>query len=134
MHIASSKIDQYQQGDTILVACTGSITCTVAMMEKYFSMGRLSHASSLALFCGITHANNSERLRSSGRLSYTRMWEMFLAKWNELGFDSTKFRHHSLRAGGATAAAKAGVPERLFRHHSRWKFESAKDGYVEDSC
>ena len=40
---------------------------------------------------------------------------------------------HSLRAGGAMAAANAGVPDRLFKRHGRWKSESAKDGYVKDS-
>ena len=27
---------------------------------------------------------------------------------------------HSLRSGGATAAANAGVPDRLFKRHGRW--------------
>ena len=40
---------------------------------------------------------------------------------------------HSLRSGGATAAANAGVPDRLFKRHGRWASESAKDGYVQDS-
>ena len=35
---------------------------------------------------------------------------------------------HSLRSGGATAAANAGIPDRLF-----WSSDSAKDGYVKDS-
>eukprot|EP00731_Ephydatia_muelleri_P026444 Em0018g544a len=39
----------------------------------------------------------------------------------------------SLRAGGATAAANAGVPDRLFKRHGCWRSESAKDGYVKDS-
>ena len=30
-------------------------------------------------------------------------------------------------------AANAGVPDRLFIHHGRWKSEAAKDGYIEDS-
>ena len=34
---------------------------------------------------------------------------------------------------GATAAANAGVPDRLFKRHGRWASESAKDGYVQDS-
>jgi len=38
-----------------------------------------------------------------------------------------------LRAGGATTAAAAGVPDRVFKCHGRWKSENAKDGYVEDS-
>ena len=40
---------------------------------------------------------------------------------------------HSLRSGGATAAANAGVPDRLFERHGRWASESAKDGYVQYS-
>ena len=40
---------------------------------------------------------------------------------------------HSLRSSGATAAANAGVPDRLFKRHGRWASVSAKDGYVQDS-
>lgn len=39
---------------------------------------------------------------------------------------------HSLHSGGTTSAANAGVNDRLFRRHSRWKSETAKDGYVKD--
>ena len=39
---------------------------------------------------------------------------------------------HSLRSGGAPAAANAGVPDRYFKHHRRWRSESAKDGYIQD--
>ena len=38
----------------------------------------------------------------------------------------------SLRSGGATAAANAGVHDRLFKRHGRWRSETAKDGYVKD--
>jgi len=38
-----------------------------------------------------------------------------------------------MRAGDATAAANAKVPDRLFKRHGRWRSESAKDGYVKDS-
>ena len=40
---------------------------------------------------------------------------------------------HSLRSGGATAAADAGIPDRLFKRHGRWSSDSARDGYVKDS-
>ena len=33
----------------------------------------------------------------------------------------------------AIAAANAGVQDRLFMRHGRWKSECAKDGYVKDS-
>ena len=61
------------------------------------------------------------------------MRELFLAKIKGLGYDGNKFSLHSLRAGGATAAASTGVPDRLFKRHGRWKSETAKDGYVKDT-
>ena len=72
------------------------------------------------------------RLRKSGSLSYTRLRELVLDKLESIGLDKRKFGVHSLRAGGATAAANAGVPDRRFKHHSRWKSETAKEGYVKD--
>lgn len=47
--------------------------------------------------------------------------------------DPVSFGMHSLRAGGAMAAANAGVPNRLFKRHGCWRSESAKDGYVKES-
>ena len=36
-------------------------------------------------------------------------------------------------AGRATAAARAGVADRFFKKHGRWRLESAKDGCVKDA-
>ncbi len=47
--------------------------------------------------------------------------------------DVSKYGVHSLRSGGATAAANAGISDRHFKRHGRWKSETAKDGYVKDS-
>ena len=55
------------------------------------------------------------------------MRELLLGKLSQLGFDVKQFGLHSLRAGGATAAANAGVADRLFKRHGRWRSESAKD-------
>ena len=132
IHISSSKTDQYRLGDSVVVVRTGSPTCPVAMMERYFASAQLSCSSTLLLFRGITHTKHGERLRATGGLSYTRMRELFIAKLRELGYDARNFGLHSLRAGGATAAANAGVPDRLFKRHGRWRSETAKDGYVKD--
>ena len=50
----------------------------------------------------------------------------------EIGLDRKAFGTHSLRRGGATSAARAGVDDRLFKKHGRWKSENAKDGYVSE--
>ena len=44
-----------------------------------------------------------------------------------------QFGLQSLRAGGASTAANAAVPDRLFKRHDHGKLKSAKDGYVQDS-
>eukprot|EP00731_Ephydatia_muelleri_P008282 Em0004g620a len=92
-----------------------------------------NHSSLAKLFRGIVQTKGREHLRKNGGLSYTRLRELLLDKLSELGFDPTLFGMHSLRAGGAIAAANTGVENRLFKRHGRWKSESAKDGYVKDS-
>ena len=96
-------------------------------------MAGLVPASPEKLFRAIVHTKTGERLRESGGLSYSRLRELLSDRIQGLGMDPKQFGMHSLRAGGATAAANAGMPDRLFKRHGHWKSESAKDGYVKDS-
>ena len=66
-------------------------------------------------------------------MSYTRTREIVLQAFAELGYPKHLSGSHSLRAGGASAAANAGVSDRLFSRHGRWKSDRAKDGYVTDN-
>ena len=102
-------------------------------MERYFHRGELESTHKGFVFRGVTPTKTGERLRKTGGLSYTRLRELLLSKISQLGYDPTLFSMHSLRAGGATAAANAGVEDRLFKRHGCWKTETAKDGYVKDS-
>ena len=61
------------------------------------------------------------------------MRETLLTELENIGLDKNLFGLHNLRSGGATAAANAGVPDRLFERHGRQKSDSSKDGYVEDN-
>ena len=88
---------------------------------------------SLRVFRGITKTRTGEKLRKSGGLSYSRAQEILLEKIKAMGWDPSQFGMHSLRAGGATAAANGGVPDQLIKRHGRWRSETAKDGYVKDS-
>ena len=40
---------------------------------------------------------------------------------------------HSLRAGGASAAAALGVPDRLFQRQGGWRSERSKNNYIQES-
>ena len=133
LQIPRSKTDQLRQGSEVLIARTGMPTCPVGMLERYMAKVGLDTTSELFLFRGITRTSGGERLRGTGPLSYTTVREQFRGKMLELGYPVSGYGLHSLRAGGASAAAQAGVPDRLFRQHGRWRSETAKDGYIEDS-
>ena len=85
------------------------------------------------LFRLIQKTKNGEKLRESGKISDTCLRDLFNKKLVALGILAREFGLHSLRAGGATTAANAKVPDHLFKRHGRWKSENAKDGYVKDS-
>ena len=119
--------------DEVLIATTRSGTCPVAMLECYIERTGIRCNDQCFLFCAIQNTKRSEILRQSGKISYTCMNDLYNKKLTSLGFSAAEFGLHSLRSGGATTAANAGVPDRLFKRHGRWKSENAKDGYVKDS-
>ena len=129
--IIQSKTDQLRQGDELVIARTGNPTCPVAMLEIYMNRTGMSWEEQRYLFRPIQRTKNGESLRQSGKISYTCLRDLF-KKIADLGLPPSNFGLHSLRAGGATAATNAKVPDRLFKRHGRWKSENAKDGYVKD--
>ena len=133
VNVRSSKTDQFREGASLVIARSRAVTCPVDMMQRYCTMAEIDLTSDAMLFRGIVSVKDGERLRAKGGLSYSRLRELLLAKIAQMGWDPKLYGMHSLRAGGATAAANAGVPDRLFKRHGRWKSESAKDGYVKDS-
>lgn len=133
VRIQSSKTDQYRKGDKVMIARSEAPTCPVKMLEKYCSLADIKLDSTERLFRGIIKTKTSEKLRKSGAISYTRLRELIKAKIRQLGYDEKCFGVHSFRAGGATAAANAHVPDRLFKRHGRWRSEAAKDGYIQDT-
>ena len=100
------------------------------MMNRYIDRAGLSCDS--PLFCQLSKTKCGYKLRSKG-LSYSTLRELVLEALKVIVPDISAIGAHSLRSGGATAAANAGVPDRHFKRHSGWVSESAKDGYVQDS-
>ena len=67
LHLPRSKTDQWQQGDEVLIARTGSETCPVAILEEYMRRGRITISSKAKLFYPIV-SGKSEKLRDYGGL------------------------------------------------------------------
>ena len=130
--VESSKTDQFREGAWVPIARTNSNICPVTMLERYFCLANIQGNADKLLFRGLTSTKQGYRLRPSGGISYTRVRELVLEKLQEIGLEPKLFGLHSLRSGGASAAANAGIPDRWFKRHGRWLSENAKDGYIKD--
>ena len=134
--IEKSKTDIYRDGAHVLIAKTGSISCPYEVLQKYIELADIPETSQEYLFRAITFfkKQNTFKLRTKDRpISYSRTREIVLDAFDKIGLNKKNFGLHSLRAGGATAAANAGIKDRLFKRHGRWRSENAKDGYIKDN-
>ena len=105
-------------------------TCPVNALEDYISAAQINLSKDLPLFRVLATPRSKEKVRSQGN-SYRRARELIKDVFRDIT-DVSKISVHSLRAGGATSAANAGIADRLFKRHGRWASENAKDGYVKD--
>lgn len=136
INIVKSKTDVYKEGHELCIARTHGDTCPVHTLEEYIKLLDVEVSSSEYLFRSLTFCKNTNtyKIRRDNRpLSYTRAREIVLDAFGEIGLDKSKFGLHSLRSGGATSAAAAGISDRLFKKHGRWRSEKAKDGYVREN-
>lgn len=79
-------------------------------------------------------SRNSYKLAEVNRpLSYTRDRELLLGTLTAIGLDCKQSCIQSWRSGGATAAARNSVSDRLIKEHGRWRTDFTKDGYIKDS-
>lgn len=125
------KNDQFREGQYIVVARSNDkATCPVAVVERFLIAGR--HGKNDKLFRRVIAAPvRGDYL--TGEMSYTRARELLLHCLERAGFDSTGYGTHSLRSGGATAAANAGVADRLLQHHGGWRCPSSWHCYIKES-
>ena len=98
IQIPHSKNDKLCQGREVLIACTGTKTCPVAMLEECMQRSGIHIGSENKLLWAIA-SGKCEALRESGGLSCGRFRELVKKKLDELGFHAVEFSPHSLRAG-----------------------------------
>jgi integrase len=133
--IQSSKTDVYRRGGAVTIAKAGGSLCPVFWMKHYFELAKLSSPEeyvfrAIRFFKSLNQYKLCEQNRP---ISYTRARELLLGILKTVGLDSTLFGLHSLRSGGASAAATNKVPDRLIKVHGRWKSDFSRDNYIKDS-
>jgi len=132
--IEKSKTDQFREGAWVFIAKIDSLFCPVRTLNSFIESACISSKNEF-LFRGMTYLRSKKehRLRRKNvPLSYSTARSAVLSYIKRIGLDEKLFGLHSLRRGGATAAANRGVNDRLFQKHGRWKSVGVKDGYVED--
>ena len=112
----------------------GSMLCPIELVSQYFKKGNIRDNCQKYIFRGIITTKSHSKLRSCDKhISYTCVRENVIKGLKNIVAETKLFGLHSLRAGGATAAANLGVNDRLFKKHRRWKSEKVKDGYIHES-
>ena len=129
--LESSKTDQFRDGAWVAIGRSNQDTCPVKALEQYFAAAEIDLGEDLPLFRALSSSRTTPKVRRQG-LSYSRAREIVKDAFKDIT-DVSCISLHSLRAGGATAAANAGINDRLFKRHGRWLSENAKDGYVKDN-
>ena len=135
LFIERSKTDQYRSGNQVVISEGSTSACPYKMLKRYLLLADASTDNDFYLFRPInTSKGISKLIQQNRKLSYTRAREVVISRFKEVsGGFFINIGLHSLRSGGATAAANSSVNERCWKRHGRWKSESAKDGYVSDS-
>ena len=88
------------------------------------------------IFRGITRnkiKQNRKLKKSNKPISYSTVRSLLLQVFKSVGKDPKILGTHSLRKGGATAAARNSVEDRLFKKHRRRRSDKSKDKYVKES-
>lgn len=112
--LTKSKTDQFRDGNEIVIAKTDSVACPYKALSEYVRLFNVDMSQNNFLFRAIYKTKSKVALRGQNkRLSYTRVRELLVSRLYEVVPKSTKLGLHSLRSGGVSAAADAGVEERL---------------------
>ena len=134
IRVTQSKTDQYRKGDEVVISRSDKVTCPVKNLERYLSLACIDRKHKDYLFKPLVKLKSAYRLIQKVKpISYTAARESIVSLLRKFMPASANISLHSFRAGGATAAANAQISDRCWKRHGRWRSESAKDGYVEDS-
>ena len=135
--MSQSKTDQYRKGNEVVISRSGEVTCPVSNLERHIIKltGASTSKVSDFLFKPIVKVRSRYKVIDKVKpLSYTRARESLVKLLREFVSNMANiFSLHVFRSGRATTAANAQVLDRCWKRHGRWRSETTKDGYVEDS-
>ena len=136
LHIRKSKCDQLRSGDKVYIARLGGKYCPILVFDKYIEMSGMSTSDLISddfIFRRVIPQHGSFKLALNNiAMTYSRIRDVVKLKAEQIGLSKENFSTHSMRSGGATAAANANVDDRILQRHGRWATACSKNRYVKD--
>lgn len=124
VRIARSKGDQDGEGQVIGISRTGSATCPVAALEAWIEAASIGD--------GRVFRRIDRHGKVGASLSDRAVALILKDRADRAGFDPHGFSGHSLRAGFATSAARAGIKERDIMAVTRHRSATILRRYIRD--
>ena len=134
IYLEQSKADQHREGNKVYISRTGSKYCPVGFTENFLKDANLSCIENENSFL-IPRLHKTKKGHNASKnkgISDTRIREIFKENLKIIN-DHQNYGLHSLRSGGASAAAQNGVSDRLISKQGRWASENARNGYIQDT-
>jgi len=133
--LEKSKTDQLREGNIIYISRLESNYCPVKLFEKYLHVAKfdLGKDKEAFLICRLQKMKKGHIASKLLGISYSRAREIFNEYVKPFNSERKNYGLHSLRSGGASAAAQNGISDRLISKHGRWSSERGRDGYIKDS-
>ena len=123
--VRRSKTDQEGAGADVAIAPGAHVaTCPVRALRAWLDGAAISEG---AVFRAVRRARVGERL---GAPEVNRIVKRAAGR---AGLDGSRFSGHSLRAGLATSAARAGRGDRSIMRQGRWASRTMVDRYVREA-
>lgn len=132
LHLPHSKTDQFRQGSDVLIAAmAGKEYCPYRIAKQFIERLQACRGSDAETFVltNVTRKAGESRVASTC-ISASTLTAQLRSALSGMGIHADKYSLHSLRAGGATAAAAAHAPRELIKLHGRWKSDCV-DGYIQ---
>jgi hypothetical protein len=137
--LETRKNDQYRFGNVIVIARGNTPACPCTLVSRLMTAAGM-HGRHVPLFqkfdgsakCKLGLHQLLGAAISYGQARYHVL--RYLAKVAGIPVEEATALYglQSMRSGGATKAAAADIPDRLFQQHGCWRSEKVKDGYVAD--
>ena len=133
--IEYAKQDQLREGEIVHISKLSHERCPVKLTRKYIEMTKLGDNSENYLISRLAKTKKGHKALGKYKLSDTTIRDSFKEMVGAVtGAGQVKtLSLHSLRSGGASAAADNGVSDRLIGKHGRWSTSTSSDTYTKDN-